>query len=131
MKYNSSVTKSRKKNRKRYFQSSSADKRKSMISPLSKELKFKYNTSALPIRKEDEVIIMRGLFKGKNGKIIQCQRKNFKVFVDKLVKTKTNKTNAFIPISPSNIMITKLFLSKERKVYLEKKKIEKKVNAYS
>ncbi|ABW98079.1 rpl26 (nucleomorph) [Hemiselmis andersenii] len=126
MKFNPNVTKSRKKNRKRYFLSSSQEKRKIMSSPLSKELKLKYFIKSIPIRKEDEILVVRGLHKGEIGKVVQCQRKIFKILIDKINRMKSNKTNVFIPISPSNVVITKLILNSERKNFLEKKKNIKK-----
>jgi large subunit ribosomal protein L26e len=93
-----------------------------MVSPLSKELKLKYSVKSIPIRKEDQVLVVRGFHKGKIGKVVQCQRKIFKVFIDCVSKMKSNKMNAFIPISSSNIVITRLFLNSERKNYLKDKK---------
>ena len=42
-----------------------------MTAPLSKDLKNKYSVRSLPIRKDDEVIVMRGSNKGREGKVIQ------------------------------------------------------------
>lgn len=55
MKFNKLVTASRNKNRKRHFTAPSHVRRKLMSSPLSKELRQKYNVSTMPIRKDDEV----------------------------------------------------------------------------
>ena len=105
MKYNTNISRSRKKNRKRFFTSSSCQKRKSMVSPVSKEIRLKYQRKSVPLRKDFEVLIKKGLFKGKSGKIVQCQRKTNKVFVDNLVRNKTNKTSSFVPVSPSNLVV--------------------------
>jgi ribosomal protein uL24 len=105
MKYNTNISRSRKKNRKRFFTSSSCQKRKAMVSPVSKEIRLKYQRKSVPLRKDFEVLIKKGLFKGKSGKIVQCQRKTNKVFVDNLVRNKTNKTSSFVPVSPSNLVV--------------------------
>ena len=43
-----------------------------MSAPLSKELRQKHNVRSLPIRKDDEVVVTRGHFKGQQaGKVIQ------------------------------------------------------------
>ena len=55
MKFNTMVSSSRRKNRKRHFNAPSHIRRKIMSSPLSKELRQKYNARSLPIRKDDEV----------------------------------------------------------------------------
>ena len=55
MKFNKNVTSDRGKNRKRHFNAPSHVRRKIMSSPLSKELRQKYNCRSMPIRKDDEV----------------------------------------------------------------------------
>ena len=47
-----------------------------MSSPLSKELRQKYNVPSMPIRKDDEVEVVRGHYKGQHtGKAAQVYRK--------------------------------------------------------
>ncbi|XP_058296132.1 ribosomal protein uL24-like isoform X1 [Hylobates moloch] len=55
MKSNPFVTSDGSKNRKRHFSAPSHVRRKIMSSPLSKELRQKYNARSMPIRKDDEV----------------------------------------------------------------------------
>lgn len=57
MKFNKQVSSSRRKNRKRHFQAPSHIRRKLMSAPLSKELRTKHNVRAMPIRKDDEVVV--------------------------------------------------------------------------
>merc|ERR1712137_682849 len=78
MKLNPRVTSSRRKNRKRHFTAPSHIRRKLMTAPLSKELRTKYNIRNIPIRKDDEVQVVRGHYKGQQvGKVTQCYRKKF------------------------------------------------------
>ncbi|KAL4685924.1 hypothetical protein H8959_001521 [Pygathrix nigripes] len=63
MKFNPFVTSDRSKNRKRHFNAPSHIRRKIMSSPLSKELRQKYNVRSMPIRKDDEVQVVRGHYK--------------------------------------------------------------------
>ena len=62
MKFNKLVSSSRRKNRKRHFNAPSHIRRKLMSSPLSKELRQKYNVRSIPIRKDDEVQVMGGRY---------------------------------------------------------------------
>lgn len=62
MKYNKLVTSSRRKNRKRHFSAPSHIRRVLMSSPLSKELRQKFNVKSMPIRKDDEVQVNRKFF---------------------------------------------------------------------
>ena len=64
MKYNKSVSSSRRKQRKRHFSAPSSVRRVLMSAPLSKDLKAKHNVRSMPIRKDDEVLITKGHYKG-------------------------------------------------------------------
>ena len=76
MKFNPFVTPDRSKNRKRRFNAPSHIRRKIMSSPLSKELRQKYSVLSMPIRKDDEVQVVRGHHKGQQiGKAVQADRK--------------------------------------------------------
>ena len=57
MKFNKKVSSDRGKNRYRHFNAPSHIRRKIMSSPLSKELRQKYNVRSMPIRKDDEVMV--------------------------------------------------------------------------
>ena len=55
MKFSPSVSSSRRKCRKAYFNAPASVRRVQMSASLSKELRQKYNVRSLPIRKDDEV----------------------------------------------------------------------------
>lgn len=78
MKLNPFVTSSRRKNRKRHFNAPSHIRRKIMSSPLSKELRQKYNVRSMPIRKDDEVQVLKSNLTNVKKNIIGldllCQR---------------------------------------------------------
>merc|ERR1719270_1591423 len=63
MKLNKNVTSSRRKQRKRQFTAPSHIRRKLMSAPLSKDLRQKYGVRSMPIRKDDEVQVLRGHYK--------------------------------------------------------------------
>jgi len=77
---------------------------------LSKELREKYKRRSFPLRKGDEVKVMRGEFKGTIGKIVRVDTKKYKVYVDTVKKKRSVGTEYLVPVSPSNLMITKLNL---------------------
>merc|ERR1712064_109302 len=82
MKLNKDVSGSRRKQRCRHFNAPSHLRRKIMSAPLSKELRQKHNVRSLPIRKDDEVMVVRGHFKGQQtGKVVQVFRKKFVIHV--------------------------------------------------
>nr|WCZ58739.1 60S ribosomal protein L26 [Seculamonas ecuadoriensis] len=123
MKFNSGVTSSRRKCRKAHFQAPSNIRRKLMSAALSSQLREKYNVRRVPIRKDDEVVVVRGdsQFKDITGKVLSVYRKKFIIHVEKVVREKKNGQTVQIPIHPSNVRITKLKISKDRKELLERR----------
>ena len=98
-------------------------KRKSFCKAmLSRELKQKYNLSAMQIRKGDTVKVMRGELKNSSGNVIRVDLKHRKVYIDGLTMKKADGTDVERSFEPSNLQITALLLEdKERKKILERK----------
>lgn len=92
-----------------------------MSAPLDKELKKKYNVRAVPIRKDDEVKIVRGTYKGRDGKVTQVYRRKYVIHVERINREKNNGATVPLGIHPSNCVITKLHLDPDRKALLERK----------
>lgn len=63
-----------------------------MSSPLTKELREKYNVRSLPVKKDDIVKIVRGTWKGREGKVVQVYRKKWVIHVEKVTREKVNGT---------------------------------------
>ena len=122
MKTHQSVSSQRRKSRKAHFSAPSNIRRKIMSSHLSKELKTKYDVRSVPVRKGDTVKVMRGQFKGREGKVQAVYRKRWALHIEKIVREKTNGSQSQIPIHSSNCLITQLKLDKSRKALLERKK---------
>ncbi|UZJ52298.1 hypothetical protein CBS101457_001618 [Exobasidium rhododendri] len=115
------VSSSRANSRKAHFSAPSAIKRKIMSSALSKELRLEHGIRSLPIRRDDEVLIVRGSSKGREGKVVQVYRKKFVVHVERVTRDKTNGTTVQLPVHPSNIVITKIKTDKDRKTIIARK----------
>jgi len=92
-----------------------------MSSSLSKELRGKYSTRSIPIRKDDEVRIVRGKYKGREGKVTQVYRKKWVIHVDRVQRDKSNGATTPIGIHPSNVVVTSLKLDKDRRAILDRK----------
>ncbi|KAF8506352.1 translation protein SH3-like domain-containing protein [Hysterangium stoloniferum] len=120
-KLNPDIASSRRKSRKAHFDAPSSIRRKIMSSALSKELRGKYNTRSIPVRKDDEVRIVRGKYRGREGKVTQVYRKKWVIHVDRVQRDKSNGSTAPIGIHPSNVVITTLKLDKDRRAILERK----------
>lgn len=71
-------------------------------------------TRSLPIRKDDEVRIVRGKYKGREGKVTQVYRKKWVIHVDRVQRDKSNGATVSIGIHPSNVIITTIKLDTDR-----------------
>merc|ERR1712131_410625 len=122
MKLNKHVTSDRSKSRKRHFSAPSHFRRRLMSAPLSKELRTKYGLRTMPIRKDDEVQVVRGHYKGQQiGKVVQVYRKKYVIYIERVQREKANGTTVHVGIHPSKVVITRLKLDKDRKKILERK----------
>jgi len=93
-----------------------------MSSSLSKELRTKYNVRSMPIRKDDEVQVVRGHYKGQQvGKVVQVYRKKFVIHVERIQREKANGASVHVGIHPSKVVITKLKMDRDRKEILDRK----------
>ena len=116
-----SVSSSRRKSRKRHFQAPSHKRRIIMSAPLSKELREKHSVRSMPVRIGDEVVVKRGGFKNREGRIIKCYRRRFVIHVDKVTRDKVNGQSVPVPIHPSKVQITKLHMTGDRTKILQRK----------
>merc|ERR1712054_403600 len=121
MKFRAGVSSSRRKSRKAHFTAPSSVRRKIMSAHLNKELSNKHHVKSMPIRKDDEVIVVRGSHRGREGKVIQVYRKKYVIHIERVTREKSNGSTVNVGIHPSNVMITKLKLDKDRRAILERK----------
>ncbi len=89
------VSSQRRKSRKAHFTAPSHLRRRIMSCHLSKDLKTKYDVRAVPVRKGDTVKIMRGTFKGREGKVQTVYRKRWALHIEKITREKTNGNVSF------------------------------------
>ncbi|ERT00170.1 large subunit ribosomal protein L26e [Sporothrix schenckii 1099-18] len=113
-----SIHSSRRKSRKAHFSAPSSVRRNIMSAPLSKELREKYNVRSIPIRKDDEVTIVRGSNKDKEGKVTSVYRLKYVIHVERVTRDKASGQSVPLGIHPSNVVITKLKLDKDRESIL-------------
>lgn len=90
-------------------------KRNSLASHLSKDLAEKYKKRAFAVKVGDEVEVMRGEFRGKKGKISRVNLKNFKVYIEGVVRKKVEGTERMAALHPSNLRIVNLSLEDKRR----------------
>ncbi len=101
-------TKQPKKQRKIFFNLPLHQRWHLLNAPLSPELRKELGIKRLPVRKGDVVRIMRGDWKGHEGKVVEVDLKRVRIFVEGVTHKKADGTEVFYPIHPSNVMIVKL-----------------------
>ena len=97
--------------RKALYQAPLHVRRKLLSANLSPELRSKYFIRSLPVRKGDTVRVIRGAYKGVEGKVRRVDLKKLRVYIEGVTVEKADGTTVHVPIHPSNLMITKLDLS--------------------
>lgn len=83
---------------------------KMLSAHLSDELRSKYGTRSLPLRKGDTVKIMRGEYAGVEGKVTAVYRAMGRIAVEGVTREKIAGGTAPIKIHASKVMITSLNL---------------------
>src|SRR3989338_3904401 len=98
-------------------------KRQKMVSAhLAKDLRKQYKRRAMPLRKGDEVKVMKGQHRGLYGKIEEIDLQKLKVKVENIKTKKTSGEEVAISMDPSNLMITKLELADKKRFAMIKRK---------
>merc|ERR1711974_233124 len=114
-KLNKNVSSDRSESRKRHFSAPSHIRRRLMSAPLSKELRTKYGGRSMPVRKDDEVQVVRGHYKGQQvGKVLQCYRSKFRIYIERIQREKANGAT-------TKVGIVKLKMDKDRKAILDRR----------
>jgi len=121
MKYNKAISSSRRKSRRDHFQAHSELRRKILSAPLSNDLQKKHSVRAVPVRKNDEVRVVRGSFKSREGKVVSVYRKKYIIQVEGIRREKNNGQTVMLGVHPSKVEIVKLHMDKDRKALLARK----------
>ena len=103
-------------------------KSKQLGSMLSKELQEKYNKHSARVVEGDNVKVMRGEFKGIEGKVTQVSSEKNGVAIEGIKREKLKGGNVDLYIHTSNLMITSLNLEdkwRQNKLEGQKTKSEK------
>jgi len=93
-----------------------------MSAALSKELRDKHSVRSVPIRKDDEILVIRGTHKGREGKVQSVYRLKNVIHVERLSRDKANGQAIPVGLSSSQVVVTKLKLDKQREQLLERVK---------
>lgn len=104
------------KQRKYRFNAPLHLKHKFLSAHLSKDLHTKYGKRSLPLKKDDEVLVMRGSFKKKRAKITSVNVKRSRVALEGIQRAKKDGTKVNVLFSPSVLQIVSLNTDDNRRL---------------
>ena len=76
---------------------------------------------SMPVRVDDEVTVVRGAYKNREGKVTAVWRSKFVIHVERITREKANGATVQVGIDPSKVVVTKLKMDKDRKKVLDRK----------
>jgi|SRR3989339_937604 len=118
------ASKQPRKQRKYNFNAPLHTRHKFLSAHLSKELKVKYGKRNLPLRKGDEVLIMRGAFKKKKAKVTSVNLRESLVSLENIQRTKKDGSKVNVMFPASVLMIVTLSLDDKRRLESINKKAQ-------
>jgi large subunit ribosomal protein L24 len=110
------------------FQAANHFRSKQLGATLSKELRQKYGSRSARVIKGDTIRVMRGEFKGIDGKVTQVSTEKNSVAIEGIKREKLKGGNVDIYIHTSNVMITGMNLDdkwRQNKLTKQKTKVPK------
>ncbi|MDO5848779.1 MAG: 50S ribosomal protein L24 [Methanobrevibacter sp.] len=109
------MSKQPRKQRKALYKAPAHKRGKHLSATLSKDLREKIGTRALPLRVGDKVKVLRGDFKDHEGKILGVDYNNYKVTIEEVTLSKPDGSAILLPVDPSNLMIIKADMDDDRR----------------
>jgi ribosomal protein uL24 len=97
--------------RKAVYDASSFQRRVLMTVPLSRELRRRFHTRSVPIRKGDTVRVMSGSFIGREERVAKVDRGGYTVTLDNLTLKSGEAKLKPLAIRTSHLVLTKLNLA--------------------
>ncbi len=98
---------------------------------LSKDLRKKYGKRNLPLKTGDEVLIIRGSFAKKKGKVLEIDLRRTRVTIEGINRSKKDGTKVNVHFNPSNLVIQSVKTDDKKRlkrVVSDSKKTESKTN---
>ena len=110
------MSKQPRKQRKALYNAPAHARGKHLSVSLSKDLREKLGKRSLPIRSGDKVTVLRGDFKGHEGKVLDVDYSSYKVTIEEVTLSKPDGTATFLPVDPSNLMIIDADMNDDRRI---------------
>jgi large subunit ribosomal protein L24 len=91
-------------------------KHKFLSANLSKELRKKHGKRSVPIRKGDEILVMRGSFRKKKAKVSLIDLKRTRLALEGVQRSKKDGTKVNVYFNPSSLQIQALNLDDKKRI---------------
>ncbi len=116
------ASKQPRKQRKYRYNAPNHVRHKLLSAHLSKELKKQYGKRSIPVRKGDEVEIMKGSSRKTRGLVERVDMKKLKIYIEGVKAKKVDGSQISKPIDPSNLKIIKLNMSDKMRIRVFERK---------
>lgn len=97
-----------KKQRKMLYNLPLHRKAKQLSVHLGKELRKQLKKRAVALRAKDTVVVMRGKHRKARGKVSKVDHKRMRVFIEGVVRKKSDGTEILVPVHASNLLLVEL-----------------------
>lgn len=115
-------SKQTRKQRKYRFNAPLHRRQKMVAAHLDKALRKEYKKRSMPVRKGDEIMIMRGEHAKKTGKVARVDLKKLKLEIEGIKRKKVSGQDVSVLVDPSNVKIIRLADEARRKKFMKIKK---------
>ena len=109
------MTRQPRKQRKRTAEAPLHERHRQVHATLSDELRERYGTRSVRVNAGDTVEVLRGDGAGMEGEVMEVDLKSTKVTVEEVVQEKADGEEVPLPIDASNLRVTDLDLSDDRR----------------
>jgi large subunit ribosomal protein L24 len=97
--------------RRALYEATSAERRRRMTVPLSRELRARFHRRSVPVRKGDTVRVLAGSYEGREERVARVDRRAYTVTLDNVtLKTAEEKLKP-LPLRPAYLVLTRLNLA--------------------
>ena len=97
--------------RRALYRADTFERRIRMTVPLSRELRARFKTRALPVRKGDTVRVLSGSFVGREERVAKVDRRDYRVTLDNVTLKTADEKLKPLSLGIGNLVITRLNLS--------------------
>jgi large subunit ribosomal protein L24 len=97
--------------RRALYEATSAERRKRMTVPLSRELRARFHRRSAPVRKGDTVRVLAGSYEGREERVARIDRRAYTVTLDNVTLKTAEEKLKELPLKPAYLVLTRLNLA--------------------